>query len=288
MSRFIIYPYKLGSQSAKKLADGLDTIRVRPNGRYRYRPGDTIINFGNSEIPDWWTPDAEANTINHPESVALASHKVRTFETLTREEVTTVPWTTDRSEAQEWLNDGHDIFVRHKLQGHSGEGIEIVKGSDEKVEARIHLVSVLENMGYSDMAERVASDITNVSPEAPQAPLYTRKVENHGEYRLHVFKGRIIDYRKKSRLREDEPTPEQSLVRTLGNGWIFRQGDLRRVERIEQLALDACSALGLDFCCVDIIKDENGDIFVLEVNTAVAMEDRTLEVYLDNFRSLIS
>jgi glutathione synthase/RimK-type ligase-like ATP-grasp enzyme len=242
--RYIIYPYKIGSASAKALAEALGGIRVRQDGRYRFRAGDRIINWGNSHVPTWFRTDLDM--LNNPVSVANASNKLRTFEILSDAGIPTVPFTTEIDEALEW-NQTVRVYARHKLTGHSGEGIEI----------------------------------SEVDTAIPSAPLYTKEIENNGEYRVHVFNGEVIDYRKKSRQYDDEPTEEQSLVRTHGNGWIFRREHLKRLERIEDLAILAVAALGLDFGAVDIIKDENGDVFVVEVNTAVATEGETLTSYLE-------
>lgn len=241
---FKVFPYKLGSQSARLLSRGLGAIRVRPDGRYRYRRGHVVINWGSSTVPNWLTP--QTRIINRPEAVGIASHKVRCFQVLSRAGVAIVPFTTSWREAMRWVG---SVYVRTVLQGHSGEGIEIY----------------------------------NESQTLPHAPLYTKKVQNHGEYRVHVMNGEVIGYRKKSRRHEDTPSEAQNAVRTLGNGWIYRSGQLERLERVEELAVRAIDALGLDFGAVDIIMDENGEVFVLEVNTAVGLSDSTLQEYISGF-----
>lgn len=234
----------MGSASARQLAQELDARRVYPDGKYHYRKGDKIINWGNSNTPEWVCQDALDNMLNKPYNVGLASNKLKTLTTLQDCEVPCLEFTTNPDDILEW----DFVFCRQKLTGHSGEGIIVWEGG-----------------------------------EIPPAKLYTKGVENHGEYRLHVFKGEVIDYRKKSRHREDEATDFESLIRTNDNGWLFRQDNLKRLERIETLAIRAIDALGLDFGCVDIIKDENGNVVVCEVNTAFGMETRTIEVYKDKF-----
>lgn len=248
---FRIYPYKTASRSARRLKEALGgNLMLKPNGTYRYRPGDKIINWGNSTVPQF-AAAAGDNLLNKPEAVAIAANKLHTFRSLSEAGVPTVPWTTNRDEASNW--DGV-VYARHQLTGHSGAGIEIV-GEDDDI---------------------------------PQAPLYTKKVENGGEYRVHVMNGRVIDYRKKSRRDGDEVQEGQSEIRTLNNGWIYRQGELNRLERIEQLAVQAITAIGLDFGAVDIIMDEErerpNDVYVLEINTAVGLADNTLESYITAFQ----
>lgn len=242
---FRIYPFKLGSESARRLKEVLGgRPLLKPDGNYNYQEGDVIINWGSARNPNFLREGVRM--LNLPEHVEVASNKLRTFEALSRGGVATIPFTASADQAREW--DGV-IYARHELRGHSGEGIEIIP-EDQDV---------------------------------PPAPLYTKGMDNQGEYRVHVMNGEVFDYRKKSRLADDEPTEEQGKIRTLGNGWIYRQGNLRRLERIEQLAIQAINALNLDFGAVDIIMDENGDVFVLEVNTAVGLADNTLESYQEAF-----
>jgi glutathione synthase/RimK-type ligase-like ATP-grasp enzyme len=282
MNRIILYPYKMGSESARALQEQLSVggrrvLRVRPDGRYRHRLGDILINWGSSRVPAWLGNNAIAN---HPEAVALASNKLNTFRKLQEAGVPTIPWTTDAGVASTW----DKVYVRHELQGHSGAGIEIIEQQHDA--ERDRLVNDLIEQGYEDFARQITDEAVQVP--LPNAPLYTKAVANNGEYRVHVFNGEVIDYRKKSRHHEDEPTDEQSAVRTLGNGWIYRVNNLKRLERVEQLAIQAVSALGLDFGAVDIIKDEGGNVWVLEVNTAVGMDSHTLASYATKINEYIN
>ncbi len=242
---FRIYPFKLGSESARRLKEVLGgRPLLKPDGVYRPREGDVIINWGSARNPNFLGEGVRM--LNLPEHVEVASNKLSTLVALSRAGVTTIPFTSNQGEASSW--DG-TIYVRNELRGHSGEGIVII-GQDDEV---------------------------------PPAPLYTKAIDNQGEYRIHVMNGEVFDYRKKSRMDGDEPTEDQSKIRTLGNGWIYRQGNLRRLERVEELAIQAINALNLDFGAVDIIMDANGDVFVLEVNTAVGLADNTLESYQQAF-----
>ena len=246
----VIFPYKMGSASSRLLASTLGALRVYPDGNYRPRADDIIINWGNSRNPSWLDRAVSigARLFNSPESVARASNKLTTFQVLSQAGVSVPRWTTDRNEARRF----NRVAVRHVLNGHSGRGLEVVESDGE----------------------------------IPEAPLYTEMVNNDGEYRVHVFNGRVIDYTKKRRENGDEPLPEQLAVRNLATGWIYARQDLRRLERVEQLALNAVNALGLNFGAVDIIKNGRGDVFVLEVNTAVGLAPTTLENYTEVIRSL--
>lgn len=265
---FKIYPYKVGSASVKKLKTALNAVIIKTEGsKYRPKSNHLIINWGNSHRPDWafssnGVPDIAI--FNDPESVAVASNKLLTLQTLLESDVPTVDFTSDRVTANRWLDEGSKVFIRTKLTGHSGDGIEVLDGPYEP-----------------DMTVK-------------NAPLYTRGVFNTGEYRVHVFDGDVILYQKKSR-RVDEETGEvvtaegaEADVRNLASNWVYRTGNLNRLERVEDLALSAVQALGLDFGAVDIIKDQDGNVFVLEVNTAPGISNtETSDSYIKAFKSLL-
>lgn len=249
---FYIYPYKKGSQSVALLKEHLAGKIIKLEGsRYRQKIEHKLINWGNSHMPDWLAN--EDTILNKPSAVAIAKDKLETLHTLEQNNIATVEFTDDFGTAHDWLVDGYKVFARHSLTGHSGAGIEVID-------------------------RQMIEDL-------PDAPLYTRGVENHGEYRVHVFQGEVILYQKKSRrLDEDgnvvDADGEEADVRNLASNWIYRTGNLRRLERIEQLAINAVEALGLDFGAVDIIKDEEGNVFVLEINSAPGLGNtETLQAY---------
>lgn len=290
---FRIYPYKAASRSAQALKRELGGLIIKPrNSRYRHRSNHTVINWGNPRMPDWLNGDI----LNHPSNVAVASNKLRAFETLQERGVKTVPFTVEPTVAEDWLVDGK-VYARHVLNGHSGDGIEVVNPAPSHVSELDSIAHRLSELGYKDLADTVEIEKQIESPSVPEAPLYTKQVSNNGEYRVHVFKGEVIHYQKKCRrverdedgnvINRDEPNEEQTTVRNLGSGWVYRSEDLERLERVEQLALQAIEALGLDFGAVDIINDNERNVYVLEVNTAVGLGNQaTLEAYVTAFNNL--
>lgn len=272
----------------RKLKDAIGGLIIKTeNSRYRYRDNHIVINWGNSRRPDWMTTNLPV--LNTPEAVHNAANKLVTLRMLRDLGVPHVPFTDSREEAQGWLDRGSKVFVRNTLTGHSGDGIVVVDG-DTSASELDSIASRLWTLGYTDIAEMVAFE--NHPQQLPDAPLYTRAVANSGEYRVHVFDGDVILYQKKSRRVDDDGNivtaeGEEADVRNLASNWVYRTGNLRRLERVEQLAIDAISALNLDFGAVDIIKDINGDVYVLEVNTAPGLGNTdTLEAYRSAFHSL--
>lgn len=285
-----------GSKSVRALKDLLNAKIIKLEGsRYAQRPEHTVINYGNSRIPEW----LNGRILNEPASVAMAKNKLTTFERLAIAGVQSVPFTTSSIEARDWLSLGHKVFVRHSLTGHSGEGIEVVTPLTHPVlsEEQQDLIEYLEDVYNSleewpNIAQTIRREIEEIQPEGittettlPEAPLYTRAIANAGEYRVHVFNGRVILYQKKSRRVDDDGnvvTAEgaEADVRNLESNWVYRTGNLRRLERVELLAIDAVRALGLDFGAVDIIMDGEGAVYVLEVNTAPGLGNtNTREAY---------
>ena len=120
-----IYPYKIGSGSAYALRDALSrelgyrVKLVKPNGRFKPRRTDQVINWGNSITPNWkWNFNGD---FNYPVSVGLAANKLLTFKHLQHHEFTNIPeFTTDQQVAQEWINQGKTVFCRTVLNGNSG------------------------------------------------------------------------------------------------------------------------------------------------------------------------
>ncbi len=245
MKRIILYPYQLYSESADDLANEVGATKVRRDGNYRPKNNDLIVNWGNSHIPNWIDKAIEmgCSILNNPLAVKRASDKLATLRTLKNAGVSTVEFTTSTEEALEYPV----VVARTILNGNSGEGIRIIN---------------------TDSLDRL-----------PEAPLYTKFIPQKAEYRVHVFKDNVISYAKKEREDGDTPTEEQSMVRSHNNGWIFRRKGLRRLERVESIARVAINALGLDFGGVDVVMDMEGNVHILEVNTAIGMEGATLEAY---------
>jgi hypothetical protein len=236
-----IFPYKLGSLSAKRLARTLHVLRVGHN--YNAKRSDTIVNWGNSHPPHfrWMEQD-----LNNPHAIAIACNKLETFRKFRDNSFTHVPqWTTNPDEAQHWLDLGLTFYCRHTLTGHSGRGIEIIRDGDFVV---------------------------------PSAPLYTEYTKHKDEYRVHIFKGKVIDVQKKKKRLGFNGS--SSGIRNHSNGWVYARSDVAIPDMLCSIAIQAVDLLGLDFGAVDIghrIRDNK--FFVFEINTAPGIEGSTLDAY---------
>lgn len=251
----IIFPYKMGSASAKKLANTLNTRRVFANRKYKPKRRHVIINWGTSAYPTWWPVKIQRNVevLNKPEAVKKASNKLTTLQVLKAANIKVPKFTTLQRQAQDWLeNDEGKVMCRTLLNSHSGNGIVVAREVDELVDA----------------------------------PLYTMYVKKSHEFRVHVFKGSVIDYvqkKKKSGFEDRNP-----YVRSTANGWVFCREGIEIRDDVKNASVAAVNALGLDFGAVDVVLGKDGLVYVLEVNTAIGMEGTTVEKYTEAFRGYIN
>lgn len=235
--KVFVLPYKAGSASAKVIKNSVKGKLIKlKNSRYRHNPDNQlVVNWGSSKREFLFD-----NMLNLPEAVALASNKLDAFNLLSAAGVPTVEYTPDRDVALDWLLGGTDIYARTKLTGHSGEGIVVVDGDADEI-------------------------------DLPVAPLYTKGITRaRKEYRLHVFKNKIILQQQKRRRRDlAEGDGVDERVRNHDGGWVFTVNKVAPSEATQQAAIQAVNALGLDFGAVDIIEVNRGrNPYVLEVNTA--------------------
>ncbi len=252
-----LYPYKVGSESATALAQLLDILRIKPEGTYVPKVGHKVINWGNGKIPGWI---GTANTrgvaiLNKPAAVNVAANKLTALQALRGAGVAIPEFTTDFATARQWLRGGYTIVERHELRGNSGEGIRIVNLDD-----------------------------TEMDNDLQAAPLYTKFIPKSNEFRVHVFRGKVIDYiEKKKALTENRNETFNKYISSINSGWVFSRTNVRDIDSVRAIAIKAVAALGLDFGAVDIVY-ENGLPFVLEVNTAPGLSGTTLVNYANAFR----
>lgn len=277
MSRVRIYPYKMGSKSAKMLSEGLRgagmrSLRVRPDGRYRPRPTDVIINWGASRYPQWW---GSGTVLNNPGDVMAASDKLMAFQIMSEGGVSVPDFTTDMYIASQWYRDGHRVVGRAKLNGHSGEGIYL---SDP-----VDYPAAEGGMDVAHMSE-VEYGLNNFRP----LPLYVKYIKKKEEYRVHVFRGQVIDIQQKRKRREVDNEDVDYKVRSHNNGWVFCRGGVEAPDSVVDNAIRAVNALQLDFGAVDVIWNQRqGQAYVLEINTAPGLEGETVVKYVNSILEVI-
>jgi glutathione synthase/RimK-type ligase-like ATP-grasp enzyme len=235
---------------------GVPAYAVTPDHTPKFKQDRVklLVNDGVGRLPDWYdNRRCKAKWLNVPWTVQTSADKRDMFSELAARAVPTLRATRNIDEAQEWLDGGKRVVVRHSAAGARGQGIEIL------------------------------------SPDAgvsvPRAPLYTELFTGKyvKEYRAFVVDGKVVDIAMKMRRREREYTPEQELVRSWGNGWVFARHSWERRPRELELVTDvaerAADAMWLRYGAVDLFarrwKDRDPDVVVIETNTHIGLDGST-------------
>lgn len=259
-----LYAYKEGSQGAKALAQGLGIKRIKHVGsKFKGSQRKLVINWGCSELP----PEVmKCRVFNNPAAVKLASNKLSFFNKMYDYNVQAmlladVPplvslpdFTADKEVVAGWLAGGATVVARQKLQGHSGEGIVIIKPGERVVDA----------------------------------PLYVKYVPKQSEWRIHVLDGVVVDIQRKARNREVADENVNWAVRNHANGFVYARNEgVAPPAMVEEQAILAVQVCGLDFGAVDIIYNDHRKLaYVLEINTAPGLTGSTLDGYVERFNVL--
>lgn len=231
-----------------------------------------VINWGASDPPLWiqpkhwpWPNSPKHHILNDVSNVSTAINKLSTLEALKNANVPCLDFVifpearvpeSQRTVLNDWLEADGRYIARRTLTGSSGSGLRVVTKTEEHI----------------------------------AAPLYTRYYAKTHEFRVHVWKGEVIDFTQK-RLRPELVGNAERLVRSLENGWThahilepFCQAARAEIERV---AVAACAAVSLDFGAVDILARFSSksnrplkDCRVCEINTAPGLENSaTIEAY---------
>ena len=243
-------PYKLKSKGCRAVADHLGVLRTTPRQVRKHGDFDVIINWGATHRR------FNGKYINQPEAVACACDKKASLRAFKEAGVPIPVFTTDRTVALQWWEDGLGVVARTLLRAHSGRGI---------------VLSSREN-----------------GTAVPRAPLYTQYIKKAEEYRVHVVAGKVIDYSQKRKRREVDNDDVNYQIRNARNGWVYCRDGVEPPQAVLDASIRAVHALGLDFGAVDIGWNvRNQTACVYEVNTAPGVEGSTLDRYKSAFSELV-
>lgn len=231
------------SNGAKALARelGCKVLRTK-NSKYKPRKDDVIINWGFSG-QDYAGPWI----INVAQNIEVARNKLWFLEVMQDADFhdNIVDWTIYREIAEQQLREHPKDFIycRKTVTGHGGAGMVIAKTVEELVDA----------------------------------PLYTVGVVKAREYRAHVSNDGIFHLQQKKR-RQGENKPD-GLIKNYSHGWVFTTENITPVpDETENLLTNMLRELKLDFAAFDfMVKD--GNVIVLEANTAPGLEGTTIKKY---------
>jgi hypothetical protein len=180
--------------------------------------------------------------------------KLTQYKWFQQQGLSSLEFTTNPQQAFHWWDQGNVVFGRRLLNASCGDGIVVY---DTKDEAPFH--------------------------EATPCPVYTKYKKKKREFRVHVFKDKVVAIVEKKR-KSGWNGQQDTKIRNLANGYIFCQAiELTEAfrARIVHLALAASKVSGSDFRGVDIAYNEkNDDLFVIEVNSAPGIEGSNVDKYV--------
>jgi hypothetical protein len=261
-----IVTYHRRVSAPREIAELTDYLVLKQEGsRYRPRRGDTIINWGCSEIPEFLRVPG-LRWLNTCEAVATGISKRKSFEAFAAHNVPHVQVTYDLREACQWHDRGKTVIQRNTGSGRQGEGIVVCNSG-----------TVPDSRGR----------------------MWTKYFDRKDEYRVHVMGGQVIDVQKKRLKTEvrDEIRRRQEAgheigdvfrVRSYPNGWVFCREGVVCPAPVLEASIAATRACGLDFAAVDVgFRRSDGVARVFEVNTAPGIEATTVQNYATGLRRIV-
>lgn len=237
-----IEPYKTWSGGARRLGRRAGILRATKSQVKRHGDFDLIINWGKSE------KRFNGKYINEPEAVIVASNKLQTANKFKENKIPQAAFTELEKTANGWLKAGFDVLSFTLLRGSEGRGIKLAR--------------------------------TGVDKSVAKAPLYRKYVKKTDEYRVHVWRGEVIDVQQKRRNKDVQDADVNWQIRNHSNGFIYARDGCNPPTCIGPTAIAAVGALRLDFGAVDLgYNQKAGKCVAYEVNTAPGLEGTTLDKY---------
>ena len=169
--------------------------------------------------------------------------------------LSSLEFTTSPADAHKWVQQGSVVFGRRLLTASCGHGIEVFDGGEDD--------------GWP----------LDNNP----CPVYTKYKPKKREFRVHVFKDKVVAIVEKRR-KTGWQGASNAKIRNLANGYVFCQDtELTEVfrERVGLLAVAASKVCGSDFRGVDLgYNEKKDDLFVIEVNSAPGIEGSNVDKYV--------
>lgn len=165
--------------------------------------------------------------------------------------LSSLEFTTDPGVAQTWVEEGNTVFGRKYLNSSCGKGIVVVEP---------------DGQGW-----------VQHSP----CPVYTKYKKKKREFRVHVFKDKVVMVCEKLRKREFQGERDVK-IRNLANGYVFVQNVQNEPPGLRELALKASKVSPSDFKGVDIgYNEKKEELFIIEVNSAPGIQGSNIQKYVE-------
>lgn len=158
-------------------------------------------------------------------------------------------YTDDMVQAKQWIEEGHTVLCRTLTRASEGRGIVVA--------------TEVDHLCYS--------------------PVYTKYTKKKREFRVHIFKDKIVAVTEKRKRKEWE-NDRDTKIRNLANGYVFCHSITDPLPfGLEGLALAASSMVNSDFRGVDLIYNEKQEqLYVIEVNSAPGISGSNVDSYVQH------
>lgn len=249
-NRIRVLPYRQGSQSAKALAEALGgKVLKLENSKFTSKPGDLVINWGNTEYPDYLY-STNFNCV----PLKQITNKLNFFNLMAGHDWLPKFWTN-----KDDINDeDFPIVCRTVLAGHSGQGIHIAATRSDLVEALLYVKYLKKKDEY--------------------------RVHWGKNFKLELTVCPISVQRKAKRIGAEDVNWQ---IRNHANGFVYVRNDVNPPPCVIEASREAFIKSGLDFGAVDVIYNEHQDkAYVLEINTAPGLEGQTVTDYVEYFKEV--
>ena len=261
MKRIVLYPFGMKSEGYVLLRDTLRkmlgddaVLGVFPDGKYKAKPDDLIVDWGFSKPPVWAIGAKKTQILNHWDMIYNAVNKEQAFALFSVNDVQIPDFTTSAKQAAAWVSKEIPVVQRQKIAASKGKGASVA-----------HTPSEFN----------------------PEAKLYTKLIPKAREFRVHVFNGKVIDRHEKV-YKGNDPKEFEIMVTVSEESddkWVWKRSGVIISTAVAVQCLKAVKALGLDFGGVDVVTDKAGNPYVLEVNTAPWLGTTTVKYYAEAIKN---
>ncbi len=172
--------------------------------------------------------------------------KIEQYQYFQNEGIPSLEFTCDYEVAKQWASQKHVVVCRKLTHASEGKGIVI-----------------------AETPEQVC-----------MAPVYTKYKKKKKEFRVHIFKDKVVHVLEKRRKSVYEGVADTK-IRNTANGYVFCSENVVEPEGLRDLALKASTVTKSDFKGVDIGYNEKlNQLFVIEVNSAPGIEGTNVDRYI--------
>lgn len=246
-----IYPYSRFSESARLIANNSEgRIKLFRPAKHFPSGFDSIIRWGNVPV------------VNGTNKVINKNNSIVINKSIFFNHCKEYDWCPKFShsfneDVKKWLTDGSKVVCRKKVSSSGGDGIFILKPSDNL-------------------------DSEGIKKNIQESKLFVKYIPKELEFRVHVCGGKVIKVQRKIMKKGQQPK-EGWEVRSYDNGFRFQSVDPSSIpEECLAVATKAVHHCGLDFGGCDVIYNKASDrAYVLEVNSAPGIEGDTVKAYID-------